>query len=92
MGREDGYGLFHMGNPREWWGQALVEGQPIDQDTAAWDDSDAASGRSVSLKTVKIVSLKSVVGTREVVDLVNMDCQVGIVSVVARVVRFLWLK
>ncbi len=92
MGREDGYGLFHMGNPREWWGQSLVEGQPIEQDPAAWDDPDAASGRSVSLKTVRVLSLKSVVGTHEVVDLLNMDCQVRIVSVIARVVRFLWLK
>ncbi len=36
--------------------------------------------------------MNSVVGTHEVVDLVNMDCQVGIVSVIALVVRFLWLK
>ncbi len=92
VGREDGYGLFYVGNPREWWGQFLIEGQPIDQDSAAPPATDAASGRSVSQKTVRVVSLNSVVGTHEVVDLVNMDCQVGIVSVIALVVRFLWLK
>ncbi len=57
-----------------------------------WDDPDAASGRSESLKTVRVLSRKSVVGTHQVVDLVNMDCQVRIVSVIARVVRLLWLK
>ena len=55
----------------------MIEGQPIDQDSAAPPATDAASGRSVSLKTVRIVSLNvtlnSVVGTHEVVvvDLVT---------------------
>jgi len=78
VGREDGWGSFYVGNAREWWGQFLDESRPVDDDGALPRAPDAAGGKSATLTKVPTVSLRTVLGAHEIVDLVNMDCQVGL--------------
>jgi len=65
---------FHMGNPREWYGQAIAQGvKRIGWVSSAWNA--LRGNRQRSLRWVRSVTLRQVLQGFEKVDLIDLDVQ-----------------